>query len=137
MKSKYLAGILCALSLTGLAGSAQAADCSKNYTFKNTQGAKVQFVIESRTRANPRWYNGNYETAKGWAKHGRFGELQAGETLKGIVTYPVIGCNTKRKIRIKLECWKNNNREFDGQRIIDVSRGEWHRPYHLKSDLKC
>ncbi|MBO6901254.1 MAG: hypothetical protein JJ864_07890 [Rhizobiaceae bacterium] len=131
MKKLILAlGLALAGYGTLVTSDAQAANCLRNFTFKNTTGGLVRFKIESRTRANAQWYDG------GLVFSDRKDIIHSGGTKTGTISYPVLGCGVKRKIRIKVTCLNLSERAI-GRRVINVSRGEWHKPYDLKSDLKC
>ncbi|MEQ8480289.1 MAG: hypothetical protein RIC18_06505 [Hoeflea sp.] len=133
MKMKKLilaAGFGLSFFAIAFTGQAIAASCEKNFTFVNTNNGPITFKIQSRTRANATWYDG------GLIFSDRRKVLLAGRTAKGTITYPVLGCGVKRKIRIRIACLDKGQRAI-GRRVINVSRGEWHRPYDLKSKLNC
>lgn len=135
MKKLTLGAAFTAFSILGFAAPSVAADCVKNYVFKNVTDTDIRFKIESRTRANATWYSGGIKAPITYG--GRFDTIKAGEQVSGTITYKIVGCSVKRKVRIKLTCRNPTTNRYVGNRVINVAQGKMHRVYDLKSDLHC
>ena len=117
-----------ALALTK--SPAIAADCRVNISIGNHTAVPIRVVVESRTRANPRFSSTRTEFGtplRSLARpggNGRVWQVEPGQTAQGVVTFPLLGCAVERQIRYVYFC--------DGrERIFTLNGGARTRPTDL------
>lgn len=135
MRLPRLAIACLAAALALPAAPVVAADCRVNFVVSNHNTVPVRVVIESRTRANRTFRSATTAlaapvrgampggTGRSWA-------LEPGETRRGVVTFPLLGCNVERQIRYVYWCDRS-------ERVFNLNRGDFVRPTDLTFVPTC
>ena len=140
MRKRLLAVVLAGLACLA-APAAEAADCRVNLVIDNPATNPEVFVtIESRTRANPRFVSTSIAFAQPLRSLARAGGrsyiLAPGETARGVLTFPIVGCNVARQVRYAYVCNFTDGRGAQ-ERVFNLNGGNFWRPTDLTFVPTC
>jgi hypothetical protein len=133
MRLPRLAALAAALALSAM--PAVAADCRVNFVASNYNTVPVHVFIESRTRANRTFRAATTALAapiRGTMPGGmgRSWRLEPGETVRGVITFPLVGCSVERQIRYIYHCDRS-------ERVFNLNGGAFVRPTDLTFVPTC
>jgi hypothetical protein len=137
MRQLLLAAALACLA----APAARATDCRVNIVIDNAATNPEVFVtIESRTRANPRFVSASIAFAQPLRSllraSGRSYILAPGETARGVLTFPIVGCNVARQVRYTYWCNFTDGRGAQ-ERVFNLNGGNFWRPTDVTFAPTC
>ena len=137
MRKFLFAAVLACLA----APAAEAAQCRVNIVIDNPPSNPEVFVtIESRTRPNPGFASVGIVFAQPLRSlaraSGRSYIIGPGQTVRGVLTFPILGCNTARQVRYAYVCNFTDGRGPQ-ERVFNLNRGDFWRPTDVTFVPSC